>query len=113
MESKENNRFYILKNMLGQYSNIKGEVREVQDRIFRLKNIEEALLEQMSEMEEVIEEIPDSEMRTIFRLYYMEDMTWLQVAMRMNECFSRRNSKYTEDSCRMKHNRYLKKIRKV
>lgn len=34
-------------------------------------------------------------------------MTWAAVALNMNERFPKRRTKYTEDSCRMRHDRYM------
>ena len=33
----------------------------------------------------------------MFRLYYIDDLPWYKVAMRMNEMFPNRRIKYTED----------------
>ncbi|MBU9745732.1 hypothetical protein KTH81_18060 [Lachnospiraceae bacterium ASD3451] len=54
-----------------------------------------------------IETLPTSELRTLFRLYYLDNLTWIQVSFRMNSYFP--GKIYTEDSCRMKHNRFFKK----
>ena len=36
-------------------------------------------------------------------------MTWAAVAINMNYRFPNRRIKYTEDNCRMRHDRYLEK----
>ena len=38
------------------------------------------------------------------------DLTWYQVALQMNQKFPKRRIKYTEDNCRMRHNRFLEKL---
>lgn len=72
-----------------------------------LERKETKLLELMTQAEAYIESIPKSELRTMFRLYYMDGLTWLQVACRMNEVFSKRRAKFTEDSCRMRNKRFF------
>ena len=74
----------------------------------RLTALEAELLELTNQAEEYIETIPKSELRIIFRLYYIDDLTWYQVALKMNQKFPKRRIKYTEDNCRMRHNRFLK-----
>lgn len=79
-------------------------------RIHRLEELEEELLELTIQVDEYIEMIEKSELRIIFRLYYIDDLTWYQVALRMNQNFPKRKVKYTEDNCRMRHNRFLEKL---
>lgn len=79
----------------------------LKNRKRRLKAKEEELLELTEEAEEFIESIEKSELRTMFRLYYIEGLTWAAVAMRMNVLFPKRA--YTEDGCRMKNARYFEK----
>ena len=76
----------------------------------RLTALEAELLELTNQAEEYIETIPKSELRIIFRLYYIDDLTWYQVALQMNQKFPKRMIKYTEDNCRMRHNRFLEKL---
>ena len=57
-------------------------------------------------MEEYISGIADIEVRNILTLYYVEDLTWVKVAHKMNE---KGRKKYTEDSCRHKHDRFIEK----
>ena len=68
----------------------------------------EKLLELINRAEEFIEGIEDIELRNIFTLYYIEDMTWVQVAHRMNELYQMET--YTESGCRQKHSRYMNGI---
>lgn len=79
-------------------------------RIERLKILEEDLLEALNQVDDFINEIPKSELRMLFRFYYIDDLTWFQVAHNMNDRFPKKRIKYTADSCRMLHNRYLKKM---
>lgn len=88
-----------------KYSQMIGQLKKQKDR---LMEEEQELLELVTKVEEYISAIKDIEMRSILTLYYVEDMNWVQVANRMNN-FSKRN-KYTEGSCRLKHDRFLEKI---
>lgn len=84
--------------------------RLLKKRNNRLTALEAELLELTNQAEEYIETIPKSELRIMFRLYYIDDLTWYQVALRMNQKFPKRRIKYTEDNCRMRHNRFLEKL---
>lgn len=71
--------------------------------------LESDLLEKQIQVEEYIDGIDKSELRMMFRLYYLDNLTWYQVALRMNQVFPKRRIKYTEDSCRMRNKRYFEK----
>lgn len=75
----------------------------------RLKLKELELLELTNRAEEFIEGIDKPELRIMFRLYYMEDLTWAQVAIKMNKIFPQKRISYTEDSCRMRNQRFFEK----
>ena len=81
----------------------------VERNIANLEALEFELLEKANQAEEYIESIKKSELRVMFRLYYIDDLTWVQVAHRMNDIFPRRRIKYTEDNCRMRNNRFFEK----
>lgn len=87
-----------------EYNTVKAMLKK---RIAKLQILEEELHEAVHKVDDFINAIPKSELRMIFRLYYLDDNSWIQVAKIMNKRFPKR--KYTEDSCRMKHNRYLEK----
>lgn len=79
-------------------------------RIAKLEYLELELLDLTNQVEEYIEEIPKSELRIMFRLYYIDDLTWYQVAMKMNQMFPKRRIKYTEDNCKQKNKRFFDKV---
>lgn len=74
----------------------------------KLKQTEEELLEAMTQTEEFIDGIESSELRIMFRLYYMDGLTWVQTAHAMNSMFRKKH--YTEDGCRMKNARFFKEL---
>lgn len=73
----------------------------------KLQDEEQKLLELIVKVEEYISSINDIEMRNIMTLYYVEDMTWVQVANQLNNMS--KGKTYTESSCRRKHDRFLEK----
>ena len=81
---------------------------EKNQKLLELREVE--LLELQNDVEEYIETIQKSELRIMFRLYYIDDLTWYRVALQMNQKFPKRRIKYTEDNCRMRHNRFLEKL---
>ena len=76
----------------------------------KLQMLETDLIEKQLQVEEYIQTIQKSELRTMFRLYYIDNLTWYQVALRMNQIFPKRRIKYTEDNCRIRHNRFLEQV---
>lgn len=79
-------------------------------RVAKLHILEDELQEALNAVDDFINAIPKSDLRTIFRLYYLDDLTWEFVAMKMNYMFPNKKIPYTKDNCRMRHNRYLEKI---
>lgn len=96
---------------------VRGTSYAEEDRLRRLLNKREQtlkkeydrLLEQTTEAEEYIAEIEDIEIRNILSLYYIDNLSWVQVAHRMNELYNSNKKKYTDGSCRRKHDRFLEK----
>lgn len=86
----------------------KQGIRERYVKLLEAKETE--LLELTCQVEEYIESIPKSELRIMFRMYYIDGLTWVQVARRMNSMFPKKKIPYTEDSCRMRNNRFFEKI---
>lgn len=82
----------------------------VAKNVKRMELLEAELLDLQGQVEEYIESIEKSEIRIIFRLYYIDNLTWYQVALNMNQMFPKRKIKYTEDNCRIRHNRFLEKV---
>lgn len=68
---------------------------------------ETELLELTNQVEEYINGIEKSELRIMFRLYYIDNLTWVQVAHRLNSIFLKRRIAYTEDSCRKRNARFF------
>ena len=47
------------------------------------------------------------------RLYYIEGLTWAQVAYRMNNLFPKRKVTYTEENCRKRNFRFFEENLKM
>ena len=87
-----------------EYYRIKDMIKK---RVVKLHILEEELQEAVNAVDDFIEKIPQSDLRMIFRFKYLDDMTWAAVALNMNSRFPKKRIKYTEDSCRKRHDRYL------
>jgi hypothetical protein len=78
------------------------------ERLQKMLEIKEAeLLELMTQAEEYIECVPKSEVRTMFRLYYINGLPWWKVAQAMNRMFPKRRVSFAEDGCQMRNNRFF------
>lgn len=77
-------------------------------RLLELKETE--LLDLMGQAEEYIQSIEKSELRIMFRLHYIDDLTWEQVAARMNKYFPKRTIRYTEESCKKRNLRFFQNV---
>ena len=83
----------------------------IRARYRKLLEAKEAeLLELTCQVEEYIQSIPKSELRIMFRLYYIDGLTWVQVAHRMNAMFPKRRIKYTEDNCWRRNQRFFENV---
>ena len=76
----------------------------------KLEKKELELLELTNHVEEYIEGIEKSELRIMFRLYYIDDLNWVQVAIRMNDMFPKRQIKYTDDNCWRRNKRFFENV---
>lgn len=82
-------------------------------RVAKMQMLETDLLDKQNQVDDYIAEIHKSELRMMFRMYYLDNLNWIQVAHRMNAMFPKKKRKYTEDSCRCKHNRFLERNEKT
>ena len=82
----------------------------LKERKTRLERKEIELLELTGQVEEYINSIDSSELRLMFRYYYLDGLTWARVAIMMNNHFPKRKIRYTDESCRQKNKRFFEKI---
>ena len=93
-----------------EYDKVKSMIEK---RLAKLQIMEDELQEALNATDDFINKIPKSDLRMIFRFYYIDDMTWAKVALNMNSRFPKRRIKYTEDNCRKRHDRYLEKNEEI
>jgi len=89
-----------------EYSTVKATLKK---RIAKLQIMEDELHEAVNAVDDFINAIPKSDLRQMFRFYYIDDMTWRRVATNMNKRFPNRRISYTEENCRKRHDRFLEK----
>lgn len=68
---------------------------------------ENELLELTNQAEEYINSIEKSELRMIFRFYYIDGMTWVQVAHKMNQLHLKRRVAYNEKNLQKRNERFF------
>jgi hypothetical protein len=87
---------------------------KLRNRYRRLLEVREAeLLDLTCQAEEYIESIEQSELRTMFRLYFIDGYGYMGVAKRMNSMFPRRRVKYTDENVKKRVQRFFEKIENV
>ena len=79
-------------------------------RIAKLTMLETDLLEKQNEVEEYIEEIEKSELRIMFRLYFLDNLSFPKVAIQMNCMFPKREIKYTDENIKKRMQRYFDNV---
>lgn len=78
--------------------------------IKRMEVLELELLELQGQAEEYIESIEKSELRIMFRLYFIDDLSYPKVAMQMNQMFPKRKIKYTDENIKKRIQRYFENV---
>ena len=78
--------------------------------IKKIERLEMELLELANQVEEYIQSIKKSELRTMFRLYFIDDLSYAKVAMQMNQMFPKRKIKYTDENVKKRIQRYFENV---
>lgn len=65
--------------------------------IYQLEQKEAELMELTIQAEEYINSIDKSELRMMFRLYFIDNLTYLKVAEKMNYMFPKRKKSYSDE----------------
>ena len=81
---------------------------EKNQKLLELREVE--LLELQNDVEEYIESIPKSEMRTMLRLYFVDDMTYARTAAHMKYLRPTRRVKYTDENIKKKIQRFFENV---
>lgn len=82
----------------------------VAKNVKRMELLEAELLDLQGQAEEYIESIEKSEIRIMFRLYFIDDLSYSKVAMRMNQMFPKRRIKYTDENIKKRIQRYFENV---
>ena len=85
----------------------------LQKRKKLLEEKEVELLELMNQAEEYINSIEKSELRIMFRFYYIDGLTWVQVAHKMNRMFPNRKVAYNDKSLQKRNERFFAENEKM
>lgn len=85
-----------------------GIVEQLKRRNKLLKAEELKLARLAGEVEKFIVSVSDIEMQKILGFYYIDGMTWAQVADQMGVLCGVK--KYSADGCRKKHDRFIKSL---
>ena len=88
---------------------IEQKRRTIEKRIKKLELLEMELLELQTKAEEYIDSIEKSELRTMFRLFFLDDLSYVKTAMELNRLHPKRKVKYTDENVKKKIQRFLKK----
>ena len=78
--------------------------------IERLENLEVELLDLSDQAEKYIESIKKSELRIMFRLYFIDDLSYMKVAAEMNKKFPKRDIKYTDENVKKRIQRFFQNV---
>lgn len=84
--------------------------KALKKRIALLQKLEADLLEKQIQAEEYIQKIEESELRIIFRFYFIDGLSYPKVAMEMNRIYPRRRVKYTDENIKKKIQRFFKNV---
>jgi len=107
-----------IKNLRRGISRLKHEIKnppslfhkkqeKMMELVMMLESREIEFLDMTIEVERFIETIEKSEMRIMFRLYYIEDYSYIKVADEMNQMFPRRSIAYSDENVKKRIQRYL------
>ena len=89
---------------------INRRVALMERRQARLQMLETDLIEKQLQVEEYIQTIQKSELRIMFRLYFIDDLSYPKVAMRMNQIYPKRKIKYTDENVKKRIQRYFENV---
>ena len=89
---------------------INRRVALMKRRQAKLQMLETDLIEKQLQVEEYIQTIQKSELRIMFRLYFIDDLSYPKVAMRMNQIYPKRKIKYTDENVKKRIQRYFENV---
>lgn len=78
--------------------------------IYQLEQKEAELMELTIQAEEYINSIDKSELRMMFRLYFIDNLTYLEVAEKMNYMFPKRKKSYSDENVKKRIQRFFQNV---
>lgn len=78
--------------------------------IIQLEQKEAELMELTIQAEEYINSIDKSELRMMFRLYFIDNLTYLKVAEKMNYMFPKRKKSYSDENVKKRIQRFFQNV---
>ncbi|MCR1918757.1 hypothetical protein NSA48_06890 [Frisingicoccus caecimuris] len=78
--------------------------------IYQLEQKEAELMELTIQAEEYINSIDKSELRMMFRLYFIDNLTYLKVAEKMNYMFPKRKKSYSDENVKKRIQRFFQNV---
>lgn len=88
----------------------KRRIKLMERRILRLEKLETQLIELTSQVDEYIESIEKSELRIMFRYYFLDNLSYAKTAMKMNDLFPKRRTKYTDENIKKRIQRFFENV---
>lgn len=76
----------------------------------KLESLEVELLDLSNEVEQYIASIKKSELRIMFRLYFVDDLSYTKVAAKMNTMFPKRDIAYTDENVKKRIQRFFQNV---
>lgn len=76
----------------------------------KLESIELKLIDLSNEVEQYIATIKKSELRIMFRLYFVDDLSYAKVADKMNDMFPKRDIAYTDENVKKRIQRFFQNV---
>ncbi len=75
-----------------------------------LQEKEVDLLDKQTQAEEYIQQIEKGELRIMFCLYFIDDLSYPKVALEMNRIFPKRRISYTDENVRKRISRFFENV---
>ena len=89
---------------------IERKEQALDKNITLLQELEADLMEKQTQAEEYIQQIEKSELRSMFRFYFIDDLSYPKVAIEMNRMFPKRRVKYTDENVKKRIQRYFQNV---
>lgn len=79
-------------------------------RISKLEYLEVELLKLANQVEDYITQIEKSELRIMFRFYFLDNLSYPKVAEKMNGVYPKRRVKYTDENVKKRIQRFFENV---